>query len=105
MIRRPPRSTLFPYTTLFRSVLIKAIARGYAWFEELATGRATTIAEIAGREAVTDRYVSSLLRLAFLPPELVEASLAGQTEYSAAALIGSNEVPMVWDAVCLRPTV
>src|SRR2546430_13548038 len=24
MIRRPPRSTLFPYTTLFRSVLILA---------------------------------------------------------------------------------
>src|SRR2546426_12793651 len=23
MIRRPPRSTLFPYTTLFRSLLIK----------------------------------------------------------------------------------
>src|SRR2546426_6274157 len=29
MIRRPPRSTLFPYTTLFRSVRQKArIARG-----------------------------------------------------------------------------
>src|SRR3712207_9304550 len=26
MIRRPPRSTLFPYTTLFRSRLEKAIA-------------------------------------------------------------------------------
>src|SRR5256885_3377260 len=26
MIRRPPRSTLFPYTTLFRSVLHAAIA-------------------------------------------------------------------------------
>src|SRR2546422_4977540 len=25
MIRRPPRSTLFPYTTLFRSVLVLAI--------------------------------------------------------------------------------
>src|SRR5258707_2409368 len=25
MIRRPPRSTLFPYTTLFRSTLISAI--------------------------------------------------------------------------------
>src|SRR5204863_4111034 len=24
MIRRPPRSTLFPYTTLFRSVLLRA---------------------------------------------------------------------------------
>src|SRR3712207_8566652 len=26
MIRRPPRSTLFPYTTLFRSVLLAAFA-------------------------------------------------------------------------------
>src|SRR5260221_6733007 len=26
MIRRPPRSTLFPYTTLFRSVIIPVIA-------------------------------------------------------------------------------
>src|SRR2546427_6055793 len=25
MIRRPPRSTLFPYTTLFRSVVVSAI--------------------------------------------------------------------------------
>src|SRR3712207_7245985 len=28
MIRRPPRSTLFPYTTLFRSKL------GYAWSQD-----------------------------------------------------------------------
>src|SRR3712207_8060173 len=27
MIRRPPRSTLFPYTTLFRSVLLSLIIR------------------------------------------------------------------------------
>src|SRR3712207_8117844 len=30
MIRRPPRSTLFPYTTLFRSSLL-AWARGRDW--------------------------------------------------------------------------
>src|SRR2546427_4764998 len=28
MIRRPPRSTLFPYTTLFRSVLVRVVATG-----------------------------------------------------------------------------
>src|SRR5689334_24023764 len=28
MIRRPPRSTLFPYTTLFRSVLLGTLFRG-----------------------------------------------------------------------------
>src|SRR5436853_2230360 len=27
MIRRPPRSTLFPYTTLFRSPALRAVAR------------------------------------------------------------------------------
>src|SRR5262245_63316345 len=26
MIRRPPRSTLFPYTTLFRSTLIRSVS-------------------------------------------------------------------------------
>src|SRR2546430_6460322 len=29
MIRRPPRSTLFPYTTLFRSPLSRSSARGF----------------------------------------------------------------------------
>src|ERR1035438_8812749 len=28
MIRRPPRSTLFPYTTLFRSVQFRSLRRG-----------------------------------------------------------------------------
>src|SRR2546422_9072285 len=36
MIRRPPRSTLFPYTTLFRSAYAPAEAR--AFFEEVAPG-------------------------------------------------------------------
>src|SRR3712207_8111388 len=48
MIRRPPRSTLFPYTTLFRSVVwpgrapLPALARphgGGAWHESLLCRR------------------------------------------------------------------
>src|SRR3712207_7085641 len=35
MIRRPPRSTLFPYTTLFRS------SRGAAWLVERTDGGRT----------------------------------------------------------------
>src|SRR5256884_8731662 len=31
MIRRPPRSTLFPYTTLFRSVVNYHVAGDIAW--------------------------------------------------------------------------
>ena len=33
MIRRPPRSTLFPYTTLFRSLCL----RDYGWYLRLIT--------------------------------------------------------------------
>src|SRR2546426_5757470 len=36
MIRRPPRSTLFPYTTLFRSALISR--RGSAYFVSVPEG-------------------------------------------------------------------
>src|SRR5947208_8182734 len=40
MIRRPPRSTLFPYTTLFRSVEAVTAAAGHTDVElDLATGR------------------------------------------------------------------
>src|SRR2546430_10320621 len=35
MIRRPPRSTLFPYTTLFRSLIEKAPELGEAGGQEL----------------------------------------------------------------------
>src|SRR5258705_1229955 len=35
MIRRPPRSTLFPYTTLFRSLLIGSYRPVQAFFEPL----------------------------------------------------------------------
>src|SRR3712207_7741130 len=35
MIRRPPRSTLFPYTTLFRSVLARIAGRSVSLDAEL----------------------------------------------------------------------
>src|SRR5690348_17782571 len=39
MIRRPPRSTLFPYTTLFRSVIVKPKACGVTTNLVLSTDR------------------------------------------------------------------
>src|SRR2546430_7556390 len=45
MIRRPPRSTLFPYTTLFRSATIvprMAPSEAQIWVSELAVAGAST---------------------------------------------------------------
>src|SRR5256885_8718892 len=53
MIRRPPRSTLFPYTTLFRSVLSGASpapTQGKGW---------GAIHELADQAAVTAGYAVS----------------------------------------------
>src|SRR3712207_7362096 len=46
MIRRPPRSTLFPYTTLFRSVC------DTVWIRQKIVGRFTLEAEAARRNFV-----------------------------------------------------
>jgi site-specific DNA recombinase len=48
--------------------LIKAIARGRAWFEELAGRRARSLRELAERDGITRRYVQRLVDLAFLSP-------------------------------------
>src|SRR3712207_7060667 len=40
MIRRPPRSTLFPYTTLFRSVFVRDLATDVNTRVSVATGGA-----------------------------------------------------------------
>src|SRR5256886_17444698 len=39
MIRRPPRSTLFPYTTLFRSIVVRALERRELMRRRASPGR------------------------------------------------------------------
>src|SRR5437660_2995479 len=48
MIRRPPRSTLFPYTTLFRSLAVPAIVRGIIYFVVFAQPVVAAIVCVAG---------------------------------------------------------
>src|SRR3712207_9475310 len=47
MIRRPPRSTLFPYTTLFRSLFD---AYGFAESDTVAPGDKPVVIEIGGAQ-------------------------------------------------------
>src|SRR3712207_7064945 len=45
MIRRPPRSTLFPYTTLFRSLVVRRYADVYATLQELVEQEDVVLAD------------------------------------------------------------
>ena len=57
--------------------LIAAIARGTCWFDELTSGKAASISEIATREKVTQSYVGRLLNLGLIDPALVKLVLDG----------------------------
>src|SRR3989475_7808203 len=91
MIRRPPRSTLFPYTTLFRSVNLVVEGRG-----DVAPGRgvlvhagasgvglaAMQVAKLCGaRVAATTRTAAKLGALAAAGADL--AIDAGSTDFAA----------------------
>src|SRR6267154_2076208 len=77
--------------------LIKAIARGRTWFEELATGRARSLEELAKRDGITRRYIRRLVCFAFLSPELVEAILQGrQPVQLTATRLTELDLPLDW---------
>ena len=60
------------------SALLKALARGFRWRRLLETGDFATIEEIAGAEKINPSYVSRVLRMTLLAPEIVEAILSGR---------------------------
>src|SRR5256885_3992050 len=61
MIRRPPRSTLFPYTTLFRSQHVEAVAHCLAVFHRRAARQAMRV----------HKLLDQLERRAIVPLQLV----------------------------------
>jgi hypothetical protein len=67
------------------AVVVKAIARASIWFEQLTTGKSRSMAEIAVREGITDNYVSNLIHLAWLSPDLVGRVLEGDPEATSVA--------------------
>jgi hypothetical protein len=67
------------------AVVVKAIARASVWFEQLTTGKSQSMAQIAIGENITDNYVSNLIHLAWLSPDLVGRVLEGDPEATALA--------------------
>jgi hypothetical protein len=58
--------------------LTKAVARAFRWRRMLEAGRFATINELAAAEKINSSYVSRVLRLTLLAPDIVEAILDGR---------------------------
>jgi site-specific DNA recombinase len=59
-------------------VLIAAIAKAYRWFGMLKSGEVQTMGALARAENVQRTYITSLLPLALLAPDITEAILEGR---------------------------
>ena len=76
--------------------LVKARARAFRWRGMLESGAFATIQELAAAEKINSSYVSRMLRLTLLAPDMVEAILDGR-QPDGVTLAGMLEgVPVGW---------
>lgn len=60
------------------NTMIKALSRAFRWRKLLETGVYATIEEMAAAERINTTYVSRLVRMTLLSPDIVEAILGGR---------------------------
>ena len=77
--------------------LVKALARAFRWRRLLETGVHGTVEEIARAEGINPSYVSRILRLTLLAPDIVESMLDGRQppELTVARLM--KPISAVWE--------
>lgn len=77
--------------------LLRAIGRAWDWRCRLVRGDVTTIADLARAEGISDRYVSRVIRLAWLAPSVLErlVLLREPTVLSIFDLCGVAELPWI----------
>jgi site-specific DNA recombinase len=69
-----------------RQNLLRAIAQGRAWLQEIVNGNTVTPSAIAIREKKSERSIRMTLSLAFLDPKLVRIAIRGSLPRGFAAL-------------------
>lgn len=85
------------------NTLLKALARAFRWKRMLESGEFATIAELAEREGIPPSYMTRILRLTLLAPEIVEEILDGKQgpEVTLARLL--EPFPIEWENQINRP--
>lgn len=78
------------------NTLVKALARAFRWKRMLESGEFATIAELAEREGIAPSYMTRVLRLTLLAPDIVEAILEGKQGPEVTLARVLEPFPMEW---------
>jgi hypothetical protein len=74
-----------------------ALARGHRWLAMLESGEAKSMKEIALREGVDDSYVSRMVNLTTLAPDIVAAILDETLPAEVTLFELAAGTPLVWE--------
>jgi hypothetical protein len=77
--------------------LIKAIVRAHRWRQMLEGGEYANSAELAKAEKVNDSYLSRILRLTLIAPEIIEAILSGRQPNALQLDDLLKPLPAAWE--------
>lgn len=78
------------------NTLVKALARAFRWKRMLESGEFATIAELADREGIAPSYMTRVLRLTLLAPDIVEAILDGKQGPEVTLARVLEPFPLQW---------
>ena len=76
--------------------LVKALARAWRWQRLLDSGVCVSVTEIAEAEKISKSYVSRILRLALLAPDIVKAILGGWADQRVTVEKLERPLPAGW---------
>jgi hypothetical protein len=76
--------------------LVKALARAWRWQRLLEEGVYASISEIGDAENISKSYVSRILRLALLAPDIVDEILSASTNQSLMLEKLERPLPSSW---------
>jgi hypothetical protein len=77
--------------------LVKALARAWRWQRMLDEGVYATVSESGDAENISKSYVSRILRLALLAPDIVEDILTGSAADAGVLERFKKPIPAGWD--------
>jgi hypothetical protein len=80
------------------NTLVKALARAFRWKRVLESGEFATIAELAERECIAPSYMTRVLRLTLLAPDIVEAILDGKQAPEVTLAQVLETFPVEWES-------
>lgn len=78
--------------------LVKALARAFRWRKLLENGTFGTLTELAKAEKINSSYVSRILRLTLLAPDIVQAILSASLDQAVTIDLLMKPFPSDWRA-------